>query len=93
MTHYLTNGIISSKIDSGVKDNMLSRLTISLNKICKDQGMVTDEHDVIAMQVERKELKRLIESSQEMVLRNQRLAKLKENIQFVKGTKQRVENK
>ena len=53
MTHYLTNGKISSKIDSGMNDDMLTRLKISMDEICKNQGMVTNEGDRIALQVER----------------------------------------
>jgi len=53
MTHYLINGKISSKIDSGMNDDMLTRMKHNMHQICKREGMATDENDVIALQVER----------------------------------------
>ena len=49
ITKYLTNGQISSKIDSGVKTDMLARLTKVMHEICKNEGMATDEQDIIAI--------------------------------------------
>ena len=48
MQKYVTNGKIQAKVDSGMNDGMLERMTVAMKAECKREGMATDEQDVIA---------------------------------------------